>query len=98
MLQLNPTIEVHTPLGDGEALFIIDYGINVNTVWVVRFPLGIIKHIYSDDIRVYGNPMNGSGWDVERLDYVVDKLPKNAKRKTDFLNKTNNNDTRSNEN
>ena len=98
MLQLNPTIEVHTPLGDGEALFIIDYGINVNTIWVVRFPKGIIKHLYSDDIRVYGNPMNGEGWDVERLDYVVDKLPKNAKRKTDFLNKTNNNDTRSNEN
>jgi hypothetical protein len=25
--QLNPTMEVHTPLGDGEALFIIDYGL-----------------------------------------------------------------------
>ena len=98
MLQLNPTIEVHTSLGDGEALFIIDYGINVNTVWVVRFPKGIIKHLYSDDIRVYGNPMNGEGWDVEILDNIVTKLPKNAKRKTDFLNKTNNNDTRSNKN
>jgi hypothetical protein len=87
MLQLNPTIEVHTPLGDGEALFIIDYGINVNTIWVVRFPKGIIKHLYSDDIRVYGNPMNGEGWDVEILDDIVDKLPKNLKRNTDFLNK-----------
>jgi len=87
MLQLNPTIEVHTPLGDGEALFIIDYGINVNTVWIVRFPKGIIKHLYSDDIRVYGNPMNGKGWDVEILDDIVDKLPKNLKRNMDFLTK-----------
>lgn len=87
MLQLNPTIEVHTPLGDGEALFIIDYGISVNTIWVVRFPKGIIKHLYSDDIRVYSNPMNGEGWDVERLDDIVDKLPKNLRRNTDFLTK-----------
>jgi hypothetical protein len=85
--QLNPTIDVHTPLGDGEALFIIDYGVNVNTVWVVRFKGGIIKHLYSDDIRVYDNPMNGNGWDVERLDGVVNKIPKGAKRNMDFLNK-----------
>jgi len=87
MLQLNPTMEVHTPLGDGEAMFIIDYGINVNTVWVVRLPKGVIKHFYSDDIRVYDNPMNGNGWDVERLDKIVTKLPKEAKRNTDFLKK-----------
>jgi hypothetical protein len=85
--QLNPTIDVHTPLGDGEALFIIDYGVNVNTVWVVRFKGGVIKHLYSDDIRVYDNPMNGNGWDVERLDGVVNKIPKGAKRNMDFLNK-----------
>ena len=86
ILQLNPTIDVHTPLGDGEAMFIIDYGVNVNTVWVVRFDGGHIKHIYSDDIRVWGNPMNGNGWDVEKCDDMsrVDKLPKSAKRKMDF--------------
>jgi hypothetical protein len=83
MLQLNPTIDVQTPLGDGEAFFIVDYGVNVNTVWVVRLPGGFIKHFYSDDIRVYDNPMNGSGWDVDK----VNKLPKEAKRNTDFLNK-----------
>lgn len=87
MLQLNPTMEVHTPLGDGEALFIIDYGLNVNTVWVVRFKGGVIKHLYSDDIRIYDNPMNGNGWDVERLDEIVKKLPKGLKRNIDFLNK-----------
>ena len=81
MLQLNPTIDVHTPLGDGEAFFIVDYGVNVNTVWVVRLPGGEVKHFYSDDIRIYDNPMNGKGWDV------ITKLPANAKRNTDFLNK-----------
>ena len=74
-------MEVNTPLGDGEAMFIIDYGVNVNTVWVVRLPKGVIKHFYSDDIRVYGNPMNGNGWDDE----IIKKLPKGAKRNTDFL-------------
>lgn len=84
--QLNPTIDVLTPLGDGEAIMIIDYGINVNTVWVVRFNGGRIKHIYSDDIRIYGNPMNGKGWDIEKFDTVT-KLPPGAKRNTDFLKK-----------
>ena len=65
MLQLNPTIPVYTNgHGDGEAIVLIDYGPNVNTVWVVRLHGGIIKHFYSDDIRVYDNPMNGNGWDV----------------------------------
>lgn len=32
MLQLNPTIDVATPFGDGEAIMVIDYGVNVNTV------------------------------------------------------------------
>ena len=83
MLQLNPTIDVHTPLGDGEAFFIVDYGINVNTVWVCRMAGGEVKHFYSDDIRIYDNPMNGNGWDVDR----VSKLPKDAKRNMDFLKK-----------
>ena len=98
MLQLNPTIDVHTPLGDGEAMFIIDYGVNVNTVWVVRLEGGVLKHFYSDDIRIWGNPMNGKGWDCERLDEILKKLPPGAKRNTDFLNKTKPNDTGENKN
>jgi hypothetical protein len=66
MLQLNPTIPVWCKAhGEGEAMFIMDYGLNVNTVWMVRLPGGVIKHFYSDDIRVYDNPMNGKGDDVE---------------------------------
>ena len=64
ILQLNPTIEVKTPLGDCEAIFIIDYGINTNTVWVCRMEGGDVKHFLSDDIKIYGNPMYGKGWDI----------------------------------
>lgn len=63
--QLNPTIDVKTPLGDGETILIIDYGININTIWVVRLEGGIVKHFYSDDILIYDNPMNGKGWDIK---------------------------------
>ena len=59
-------IAVATPHGDGDAMLFIDYGLNVNSVWVVRLNGGIIKHYYSDDIRIYGNPMNGSGWDITK--------------------------------
>ena len=63
--EFKTTIPVKTPHGDGEALLLIDYGINVNTVWVVKLDGGIVKHYYSDDIRIYDNPMNGKGWNVE---------------------------------
>lgn len=65
MLQLNPTIDVKTPLGDCTAIFLIDYGIDVNSVWVCRMPGGSIKHFYSDDVLIYGNPMDGKGFDLE---------------------------------
>jgi hypothetical protein len=64
MLQLNPTIDVKTSKGDAEAFIIIDYGVNVNTVWLCRMKGGIVKHFYSDEIQIYGNPMNGEGWDI----------------------------------
>jgi hypothetical protein len=28
-------------------------------------PKGEVKHFYSDDIVIYDNPMNGSGWDIK---------------------------------
>ncbi len=58
-------IPVHTPHGSGNALIMIDYGLDVNSVWLVRLKGGHIKHYYSDDIRVYDNPMNGEGFDVD---------------------------------
>jgi hypothetical protein len=59
-------IAVATPHGDGDAMLFIDYGLNVNSVWVVRLKGGIVKHYYSDDIRIYDNPMNGAGWDITK--------------------------------
>lgn len=43
----------------------------VNTVWVVRFEAGKILHFYSDDIQVFGNPMDGKGWDIGPKDLQV---------------------------
>lgn len=60
VLQLNPNIVVYTPLGRGLVLFIIDYGMTVNTCWVVRLEDGKVKHFDSNDIRVEGNPTYGS--------------------------------------
>lgn len=59
-------IPVNTPHGDGDAILFVDYGINVNSVWVVRLSGGKVLHYYSDDIRIYGNPMDGKGWDIEK--------------------------------
>lgn len=58
-------IRVHTPHGEGEAIVLIDYGIDINSVWLVRLGGGVVKHYDSDDIRIYGNPMKGKGFDIE---------------------------------
>ena len=66
--EFKTTIPVHTKHGVGEAILFIDYGINVNSVWVVRLKGGRVMHYYSDDIRIYDNPMNGKGWDISLPD------------------------------
>jgi len=56
ILQLNPSILVETPLGRGQALFIIDYGMYQNTCWVVTLEdSGIVKHFDSNDIILTTN-------------------------------------------
>jgi hypothetical protein len=60
ILQCNPPIWVTTPLGEGHALFLIDYGPAVNTVWVVhQFDGGGVAHVDSSEVRVMGNAMYG---------------------------------------
>lgn len=72
MIQCNPPVHVLTPLGEGNCLFIIDYGEMVNTIWPVHlFDTAQVKHFDSDDIRVYGNPM----WGIE------DPVPTKKKKK-----------------
>ena len=82
--QLPNPIDVLTPLGDCTAIIIIDYGIDVNSVWVCRMPGGEVKHFLSDSIKIYGNPMYGKGWDVESFESIK-KLPAGARRSTKFL-------------
>lgn len=59
--RIEPPIWVQTPLGEGHALFLIDYGPSINTVWVVHlFEDGQVSHVDSCEVRVMGNPM----WDI----------------------------------
>ena len=45
-----------TPHGEGQALFLIDYGPHHNTIWVVSNKSdGSIKHYDSNDIKVTKN-------------------------------------------
>jgi len=47
---------VTTPHGDGQALFIIDYGPHENSIWVVaNEKTGKIKHYNSNDIALCYN-------------------------------------------
>lgn len=56
ILQLNPTILVETPLGKGQAILIIDYGMHQNTCWVVALVSnGIVKHFDCNDIILATN-------------------------------------------
>lgn len=51
ILQLNPAILVDTPLGRGQAILIIDYGMHQNSCWVVALEHnGIIKHFDCNDV------------------------------------------------
>jgi len=56
--QINPLIKVKTPLGWGFAYFLLDYGPDWNTIWIVRLDeKGVVKHIESNDIQIDHNPM-----------------------------------------
>lgn len=58
ILQLNPPIHVMTPLGEAFARLIIDYGPDLNSVWVVDlFSNRACVHIDSAEIRFGENSM-----------------------------------------
>lgn len=57
ILQLNPQLKVKTPLGFGYCFFLIDYDLQINSVWIVRLDTdGSIKHFNSNQIFIDGNP------------------------------------------
>lgn len=54
--EINNFLWVTTPHGDGQALFIIDYGPHENTVWVVALESdGRVLHYNSNQIRLCRN-------------------------------------------
>jgi hypothetical protein len=56
ILQLDPAILVDTPLGKGNAIFIIDYGMHQNSCWVVALQKdGVIKHFDCNDVIMATN-------------------------------------------
>lgn len=58
ILQLNPPIHVMTPLGEAFARLVIDYGPDLNSVWVVDlFSTRACVHIDSAEIRFGPNEM-----------------------------------------
>jgi hypothetical protein len=51
--EIAQTLIVNTPHGKGQVLFLIDYGIHQNTIWVVTLKEdGRIKHYDSNQITV----------------------------------------------
>ena len=57
ILQLNPPIWVSTPLGNGVALLIIDYGVHTNSCWVCAMEQNDwqVKHFDSNDVKISKN-------------------------------------------
>jgi len=54
--EIQQTMWVHTPKGLGQALFIIDYGIHQNTIWVVCLKeRGKILHFDSKQLTMERN-------------------------------------------
>ena len=51
--ELKQVLTVNTPFGEAQALFLIDYGIHRNTIWVcASFEDGKIRHLDSNQITI----------------------------------------------
>jgi hypothetical protein len=54
--ELKQVLTVDTPFGEAQVLFIIDYGIHRNTIWVcASFQDGKIRHFDSNQITITKN-------------------------------------------
>ena len=54
--ELQQVLWVETPHGDGVVLFLMDYGPQENTIFVVALEKdGVIKHYNSNDVRLCKN-------------------------------------------
>lgn len=56
MHEINQVMLVDTPFGQAQALFILDYGIHFNTIWVcASVEDGAIRHFESNQINITTN-------------------------------------------
>jgi hypothetical protein len=54
--EIQQILWVETPHGDGQALFLMDYGPHENTIWVVALEKdGVIKHYSSERVKLCRN-------------------------------------------
>lgn len=75
ILQLDSSVLVETPLGTGQALFIIDYGMHQNTCWVVALVKdGSIKHFDCNDVILSTNYTYGLNLMRNKEPHVDDPL------------------------
>jgi|TARA_B100001741_G_C16476706_1_gene562841 hypothetical protein len=67
--RISPEIYVNTPAGEGHAMFLIDYGPMINTVWIVHlFKDGSVIHVDSPEVKIMGNQMYGIKDPVEPVE------------------------------
>lgn len=54
--EVQQVMVVETPFGESQVLFLIDYGIHLNTIWVCSsFSDGKVRHFDSKDITLKKN-------------------------------------------
>jgi hypothetical protein len=54
--ELQQILWVTTPHGDGQVLFLMDYGVHENTIWIVTLEeTGEIKHYNSNQLKICKN-------------------------------------------
>ncbi len=80
---------VETPLGTGQALFLIDYGMHQNTCWVVALQHnGVIKHFDCNDVILstnytYGMNLMKHTFDDKKTPAPESPLPETPLPETD---------------
>lgn len=54
--EVSQVIKVHTPFGEAQVLFLMDYGIHQNTIWIcANSKDGKIRHFDSNQISLVTN-------------------------------------------
>ena len=58
--EVNQVLKVNTPFGEAQVLFLMDYGIHQNTIWIcANSKDGKIRHFDSNQISLVRNHTTG---------------------------------------